>query len=215
MVARELRCACARLRDAVAALPTASDPAQRRQRAESALPLLQAEVPLAAELMRHLFATVSTRGELGTVANWQQHVLPRVFEQPAREIEQALGRALPQGARFERAYVGADRLVVPTDRTALEPREPLRLEAIVLGDEPRGPVQIAWRPLGGGSWTTVPFERAGRGVWRVALPSPDRDFEYAVEATSASGAALQVPAGGRTAPRTVVIAEWPGPQLAR
>ncbi len=155
--------------------------------------------------MEHLYGTVSTRGELGTVANWQQHVLPRVFEQPAREIEQALGRELPADARLDRGYRGPERLVVPTDRTALEAGEPLRLEAIVLGDAQARSVQIAWRPMGAGAWTTVPFAHAGRGVWRVSLPSPGDDFEYAVEAVSATGAALQVPPGGREAPRTVVL----------
>ena len=77
-----------------------------------------AEVPLAAEVMRHLFATVSTRGELGTVANWQQHVLPRVFEQPAREIEQALGRPLP--------CHGAPRPRVRRPRAAGRPDRPRR-----------------------------------------------------------------------------------------
>ena len=201
----ELRCAHARLRDAVAAMRAEPGAAARRQKAEAALPRLEAEVPLAAEVMRHLFATVSTRGELGTVANWQQHVLPRVFEQPAREIEQALGRALPSPARLGREYVGVERLVVPTDRGALEKGEPLRLEAMVLGDAPRGPVQLAWRPLGSGEWTTVPFEHVNRGVWRVSVPSRGEDFEYVVEATSFRGDALRVPAGGRDTPRTVVI----------
>ncbi len=38
-----------------------------------------------------------------------------------------------------------------------------------------------------------------------SLPSPGGDFEYAVEAVSAAGTALRVPAGGRDAPRTVVV----------
>jgi hypothetical protein len=200
----ELRCAWARLRTAVAAMRSAPT-ADRRQKAEAALEPLRAMAPLAARVMECLHGTVSTRGELGTVANWQQHVLPRVFEQPAREIEQALGRALPDDARPGRTYRGPARLVVPTDRTALEAGEPLRLEAIVLGAAPATSVRLAWRPLGADVWATLPFTRAGRGVWRVSLPSPGGDFEYAVEAVSGNSAALQVPAGGRDAPRTVVI----------
>ena len=201
----ELRCVSARLRTAVAAMRSAATGDDRRQKAEAALEPLRAMVPLAARVMEHLFHTVSTRGELGTVANWQQHVLPRVFEQPAREIEQALGRDLPADARLERAYVGPERLVVPTDRTALETGEPLRLEAIVLGDAPARSVQLAWRPMGAGAWAAVPFAHVGRGVWRISVPSPGTDFEYAVEATSSTDTALRVPAAGRDAPRTVVI----------
>ena len=201
----ELRCASARLRTAVAAMRSAPTAADRRQRAEAALEPLRAMVPLAARVMEHLYGTVSTRGEQGTVANWQQHVLPRLFEQPAREIEQALGRELTDDARLGRTYVGPERLVVPTDRTALEPGEPLRLEAIVLGGAPAKSVQLAWRPMGTGNWATVPLAPAGRGVWRVSLPSTGTDFEYAVEAVSSSGTPLRVPAAGRDASRTVIV----------
>jgi hypothetical protein len=201
----ELRCAWARLRTAVAAMRSATSAIDGRQKAETALEPLRAMVPLAAHVMGHLYGTVSTRGELGTVANWQQHVLPRVFGQPAREIEQGLGGELPPDAHLDRVYRGPERLVVPTDRTALETGEPLRLEAIVLGDAKAGSVQLAWRPMGTGSWATLPFEHVSRGVWRVSLPSPGADFEYAVEAVSAAGTALRVPPGGRDAPRTVVV----------
>ena len=201
----ELRCASARLRAAVAAIRSAPTATERRQQAEAALAPLRAMVPLAARVMEHLYGTVSTRGELGTVANWQQHVLPRVFEQPAREIELALGRDLPADARLGRTYGGPERLVVPTDRTALEPGEPLRLDAIVLGNASAKSVRLAWRPMGAGAWATVPFAPAGRGVWRVSVPSPGSDFEYAVEAVSPADTSLRVPAAGRDAPRTVVV----------
>jgi hypothetical protein len=177
----------------------------RRQKAEAAVEPLRAMVPLAARVMEHLYGTISSRGELGTVANWQQHVLPRVFEQPAREIEQALGRELPADARLGRTYVGPERLVVPTDRTALEAGEPLRLQAILLGTAPAASVQLAWRSMGDGAWTTVPFAPAARGVWRISLPSPGTDIEYAVEAVSSAGTPLRVPAAGRDRARTVVM----------
>jgi len=201
----ELRCSWARLGTALASLRSASRADDRRQKAEAALDALRPMVPLAARVMEHLYGTVSTRGELGTVANWQQHLLPRVLEQPAREIEQALGRELPADARPGRDYVGPERLVVPAARTALETGEPLRLEAIVLSAAKARSVQLAWRPMGTGAWMTLPFAHVDRGVWRVGLPSPGDDFEYAVEAVSAAGAALQVPPGGRDAPRTVVL----------
>ena len=171
----------------MAALRSAPTAADRRQKAEAALEPLRAMVPLAARVMEHLYGTISTRGELGTVANWQQHVLPRVFEQPAREIEQALGRDLPADARLGRTYVGPERLVVPTDRTALETGEPLRLEAIVLGSAPAA--RSSWP---GGRWAPGlddrPLHPRGRGVWRVSVPSPGGDFEYAVEAVSTGDA---------------------------
>jgi hypothetical protein len=59
--------------------------------------------------------------------------------------------------------------------------------------------------MGAGAWSDVPLRHVARGVWRVELPSPAVDFEYAVEAVSAAGTTLRVPAGGRDAPRTVVV----------
>jgi hypothetical protein len=55
--------------------------------------------------------------------------------------------------------------------------------------------------MGTGAWATVPFIHVSRGVWRVSLPSPGDDFEYAVEAVSAAGTAAIPPAAAtRRAP---------------
>jgi len=199
----ELACAYARLQEALGAL-RAAPAADRRRRAEAALVPLRAMVPLVGAAMHHLLATVRTRGELGTVANWQQHLLPRVYEAAAREIAEAFGGALPPEAVLPRTYDGPDRLVVPTLRTALERGEPLRLEALVFG-EVEGAVQLTWRRMGSGTWTPVPFTRVARGVYRVTLPAPADDIEYFVQATPVRGGLLKVPAAGSAVPQTVVI----------
>jgi len=190
------------MQDALLVLRAAAEPAARRQRAEAALEQLRAMVPLISEVMRHLLATVRTRGELGSIANWQQHVLPRVFEAPAREIATALGHALGAEAQLPRRYEGHTRLIVPTLRTSLERDEPLRLEALVLGESES--VQLVWRPLGSGSWKSRPFERVARGVLRVTLPPPTEDLEYVVQAVTGGGL-LSVPAAGTEVPHTVVL----------
>ena len=207
----ELGCLLGRQQAVLAALRDAPA-AERRSKAEAGLEVLRAMVPVIERIHLHLYATVTTRGAMGTVANWQQHVLPRVFEQPAREIAAALGRPLPDDARLPRVYTGPERLILPTARTLLEPGEPLRLEAIVLGVAPAPSVRLAWRSLGSGvAWTTVPFRHVARGVWRVSLPPPGDDLEYTVEATSSTGAHLRVPAAGRDAPYTVVVGPAPPP----
>ncbi|HXY38512.1 MAG TPA: malectin domain-containing carbohydrate-binding protein, partial [Vicinamibacteria bacterium] len=199
----ELACAYARLQGALAALHSAPA-AEKRQRAETARQALRAMVPLVGAAMQHLLATVRTRGELGTVANWQQHLLPRVYEAPAREIAQALGRGLLPEDALPRTWDGPERLVVPTLRSSLERGEPLRLEALVVG-ELEGAVQLTWRRMGSGTWTAVPFARVARGVYRVTLPAPADDIEYFVQATPAHGGLLKVPAAGSAMPQTVVI----------
>ena len=198
----ELRCAWARLRDAVAAL-RAAPPGGRRPLAQAALEPLRAMVPLVAATQQHLIASVRTRGELGTIANWQQHILPRVFEAPAKEIADALGGELPPDCALPRDYDGKPRLIVPTQRTLLERGEPLRIEAIVLGEVES--VQLVWRPMATGTWASVPLARVGRGVWRVTLPPPAGDIEYVVQAAPAHGGLLKVPAAGADAPQTLLL----------
>ncbi len=42
-----------------------------------------------------LLATVSTTGELGTIANWEQHLLPGAWERPEAELVRMLGAGVP------------------------------------------------------------------------------------------------------------------------
>ena len=205
----ELRCASARLRTAVAAMRSAPaadrPPTEGRGRARAAA----RDGPRSPRASWSTStAPVSTRGELGTVANWQQHVLPRVFEQPGpRDRAGPRSRAAGRRSSRSRATVGPERLVVPADRTALEPGEPLRLEAIVigrragsLGANSRG---VRWAPAPG---PPLPFELAGRGVWRVSLPLARRRLR--VRGGSGVGSRRDpaaFPPAGREAPRTVVV----------
>jgi hypothetical protein len=199
----ELGCLLGRLQPALAEMREAS-PDEKSAKAEVALEVLREMVPVIERVHRHLYATVSTRGSMGTVANWQQHVLPRVFQQPAREIAHALGRPLPHDVRLGRTYEGPERLIVPTARTLLEPGEPLRLEAIVLGTSPPLGVRLHWRPLGTGEYRSESLRHVARGVWELSLPSPGEDFEYYVEAEMPFDR-LRVPAPGPALPRTVVL----------
>jgi hypothetical protein len=200
----ELSCLLGRQQKALGAMREAS-PEEKRAKAEVALEVLREMVPVIERLHRHLYATVGERGSMGTVANWQQHVLPRIFEQPARELAQTLGRPLPRDVRLRRAYEGPERLIVPTARTLLESGEPLRLEAIVLGTSPPSGVRLHWRPLGRGEYRPETFRHVARGVWEISLPSPGEDFEYYVEAEMPFDV-LRVPAPGAAMPRTVVVA---------
>ena len=63
-----------------------------------ALPLRKQIVTAVADLHRYLLATVTTPGELGTVANWQQHNMPDLVFKPGQELAAALGSDLPADA---------------------------------------------------------------------------------------------------------------------
>ena len=143
-----------------------------------------------ADLHKHLLATVSTPGELGTVANWQQHNLP--------------GLKLTDLAT---AYRGPMRVIVPTVRTALDAGENLNLRVIILAENPPRAAGVFVRPLGRGEFTRVPLAPVARGVHSARITPPGgEDFEYYVEAAAADGGAIRWPVTAPQMCQTVVVA---------
>ncbi len=112
--------------------------ARTRLARELALPIRKQVLAAVADLHRYLLATVSTLGELGTVANWQQHNMPDLVFKPGQELAAALGSDLPADALPARDYQGEPRIFVPVVRTSLVAGEPLPLTVMILGPSPQG-----------------------------------------------------------------------------
>jgi hypothetical protein len=170
----------------------------------TALPLRKELVAQVAAVHQHLLSAITTYGGMGTVTNWQQHLQPKLLEEPGTELAQLLGQALPPDAVPAGEYRGPVRLFVPNVRTVLVSGEPLEVEVIVLG----GPadVTLAWRPLGETVFRQIPVEHVARGVYRVRLAasSDGGDLEYYVQAKTAASSPRFPP----TAPelnQTVVV----------
>jgi len=157
--------------------------AQKKLARELALPIRKQLVAQVAELHRHLLATVSTPGELGTVANWQQHLMPKLLIAPGEELAKILGEPLPADAMPAKGYQGEPRLIVPVVRTCLVAGEPLKLTVLMLGVK-NPDAALYWRPLGTGQFAKVALKHVERGVYTVTLPAEatKADFEYYVEA---------------------------------
>jgi hypothetical protein len=152
-----------------------------------------------------LLQTVTTKGEMGTVANWQQHVFPHLLGPSEKAIAEATGAPLTGKATLPRDYAGEPRLCVPVVRTALQAGEPLRIQALVPG-APRCVVILFWRPFGASQFSSLPLEHVARGVYRGTLPASalSEDFEYYVEAT-AERRTLRFPATAPELNQTVVL----------
>lgn len=159
-------------------------------------------------------AAADTPGELGTLANLEQHTRKQLkfLTSHDGELTAALGRPLPAAATPGHAYLGSARLAVPTLRSLAAPGESLKIRVFVLvpGDAPRTTEgALFWRPLGHGPFTAVPLRHVGRSVFEAVLPpAPANVFavEYYVEATG-DNKTLRFPP---TAPRlnqTVVTTE--------
>ena len=151
-----------------------------------------------------LLATVSNTGEMGTIMNWESHILPVAFDKPGEELAQALGRELPAEARLAGAYDGPPRVFVKSQRTSLEPGERLKLKIEVLTRGAPAEVIFYWRRIGKGGYQSMPLTRLGRGVYTVTCPSKDVELEYYIKVT-AEGREVYWPATAPETNQTVVI----------
>ena len=181
--------------------------AQKRLARELALPLRRQLVEQVRELYEHLLATVSTTGELGTVANWDQHNLPGLLTKPGEELAKLLGEPLPADAQPAKDYHGPLRVIVPTVRSSLGVGESLRLKALILAERAPTDVALHWRKLGTGAFQKVPLIHIARGVYSVELPAAaaaDADLEYYLEAVAGRQARALWPPTAPALNQTVV-----------
>jgi len=155
-----------------------------------------------------LMAT-DTPGELGTVANLEQHtrIALNFLACHDEALRQALGGPLPDDVRLSTEYAGEPRLIVPTVRTQVERREALRLRVIVLDQAPPKAVVGFRRRFGETKYEPVKAQPLGRAVYEVLFPAAGNDFEYYLRAETASGRTLVWPATAPEMSQTVVIGD--------
>jgi hypothetical protein len=182
---------------------------QKQLARETLLPIRKDLVKQVAEVHELLLASITTTGGMGTVANWQQHLLPSLLTQPGKELAEILGEPLPADAMPPDTHDGPSRLIVPTARTSLTAGEDLRLKVIMARrQEPRGGV-LYWRSLGKGKFEKVPLEHVARSVYSVRVPASqigDNDIEYYVEASAGTGK-IRFPATAPAMNQTVVVVQ--------
>ena len=158
-----------------------------------------------AELLSYLSRTISSRGELGTVANWQQHVMTFSVWMPGHEIERLTGAPLPENCWPSPKSLLEPRIIVPTVRTALRRGEDLRLEVLLPGCDVRS-ARIHWKGLAGKSVSTLDLARVTRSVWVAHVPPAELndDFEYFIEVKTPDQT-LRYPAGAPERTQSVVV----------
>jgi hypothetical protein len=169
--------------------------------------LLPARVKMIGSLqaiMGHLLATVSNTGELGTIANWEQHLMPPSVEQPGEELAKWLGGELPAEALVPTRSEGPARIIVPSVRASADEGEPLKMRVILLGPVDPAATTLHWRVLGKGRYQTIPLRPVARGVYEVELPRVKVDLEYFLEGRTGSGV-VRFPATAPALNQTVVV----------
>jgi len=157
------------------------------------------------EIIFYLLKTVSTTGELGTLANWQQHNYAYYIYIPGKEFEKITKQELPASCWPIDKKLDINRIIVPTLRTALRMGEGFKIKVIILEKEVRS-ARLFWKPLGTGNYNKTDLNNLNRSVWLAEIPSQSitGDFEYYIEVKSSSGS-MKFPATHPINNQTVVI----------
>jgi hypothetical protein len=152
----------------------------------------------------YLLATVSTTGELGTIANWEQHLLPGAWEKPGAELQKILGAEAKNEAFLSKVYLGSPRIIVPALRGSLDPGEKLKLKVIILGKGQPVSAELHWRGIGKGKFAPLALEKVNRGVYTVTLPVADADIEYYIQ-VAVDGRTVFFPSTAPALNQTVIV----------
>ncbi len=182
--------------------------AQRQAAKELALPLRKRLVELVGELYGHLLATVSNHGEMGTIANWEQHLYPTLLDKPGDELAQILGEPLPPDAMPRSDYRGPMRIIVPTLRSSYRVGEKLRVKVIILSEKPPKEAGLYWREMGKGEFSKLPLKYIERGVYSVTFPKKSArptDLEYYVRVQETLGKDVYFPVTAPQINQTVAL----------
>jgi hypothetical protein len=148
-----------------------------------------------------------TPGELGTLANLEQHnrKFLRFLDAHDEALAKALAAPLPDSVRLSQTYTGPPRVVVPTVRTSASKGESLSLTVLAPSREPAKGVAVYWRVLGEKEFQKIAAKHTARAVYRAQLAPASDDFEYYVEVEASSGAKLHWPATAPSLNQTVVV----------
>ena len=149
--------------------------------------------------------TINTTGELGTMANWQQHNYTQCLFIPGKEFEKIIKQRLPASCWPSGKDLNINRLIVPTVRTTLRKGEDLKLKVIITGDSVSS-AKLFWKPIGNSEYSRIDLKNTCRSVWQVSIPAKNipEDFEYFIEARSLSGI-MKFPATHPERDQTVVV----------
>jgi len=191
---------------AMAAVAAEKDPGKRRELGNQAL---FARIHLARlwERMMGLQVQVTdTPGELGTLADLEQHsrAALQFLGEHDEELAKVLGAHLPAAVELSKDYTGPARLVVPTVRTLVQKGEPLSLKIFILDRQPAAHPSVFYRPMGEGAYREIPITRVARAVYGVTIPPLTEDIEYYLRAETSSGEELIWPSTAPSLAQTVV-----------
>ena len=198
----ELGCLRGQLDVKAEGIKAEADPLKKKTLAQEALDIRIRMARAWERMMTFQLAAVDTPGEMGTVANLEQHSRKNLKFLTAHDelLAQALGEALPKEVELSKSYSGHSRIIVPTVMTQLKKGEALHLKAIMLDKDSPTNIVLHWRPLGKGDFKVIALRNIGRATYAADLPAAKDTFEYYISADK-----LVWPASAPDICQTVVV----------
>ncbi|MBI9018839.1 MAG: hypothetical protein JEZ07_16425 [Phycisphaerae bacterium] len=174
---------------------------------DSALPLRIKLARLWEVMITYQLAATDTPGELGTIANLEQHSRRNLNYLDIHDValKDLLGGQLPQATNVSTQFKGEPRIIVPCLRSQLKENENFKLKIFILDNKKAKSAKLYWRKLGEKKWQLVDLQYITRAVYMVQLEPQKDDFEYFIQAETSKGQQLVFPATAPQINQTVVI----------
>lgn len=131
-----------------------------------------------------LMQTVSTNGEMGTIANLEQHNLGSLnqIHQYDKVLTELLGD-IPE-IKMSTAYKGETRIVMPTRQTIIKQGESLVTKVRILSSQKIASVKVFYKALNEKNYTEKALKNVNRNVYQLEITPKEynqNSFTYYVE----------------------------------
>jgi hypothetical protein len=161
-------------------------------------------------MVHQLLSVVQTKGEMGTVANLQQHNMDylALLTKYDAQIISISGEPLPASALPDQKYSGPDRIIVSTRRTMITKSEDFKLKIIVLSEDSIKKSTLCWRKLGAEKYKkrSIDFIKQGHGIcFLKASEFSNSDFEYYLTVELSKNDILRFPTAAPESTRIIII----------
>jgi hypothetical protein len=146
---------------------------------EKLLQILKQEVSELYNVHRYLVSTISTWGEIGSITNWQQHVIPYHIQPQIKEIVKLTGDSSWVTDLFPKSLSGLKKLIIPSPQTTMQKGKDFTVKVLLFNIVNQKPV-IHWRILGHKDFQQLDLTQTSRNYWLARIPAVQLtdDFEY-------------------------------------
>lgn len=158
--------------------------AEKRQSvAEKLFPLLKQEIAETGNAHKYLVSTISTWGELGTLTNWQQHVLPFHLIPQIKEIVKLTGDSTWVPSLVPKT-LDIRKIIVPSPQSLVQKGKDYSVKLLTYNVNPKQAI-LHWKSLGQKRFKQIDLQKTAGNYWMATIPADQitDDFEYYISVT--------------------------------